>query len=77
MKPELLVGLFSNVAHVLILVKSDGRAPAVPSLSDNQKPLPSMCCPKGLPAAVLQLCTKMAGVLLQGGELGFQSLPSI
>lgn len=25
-KPELLIGLSSNVAHVLILVKSDGRA---------------------------------------------------
>lgn len=43
-------------------------------VSDNQKPLPSMCCPKGLPAAVLQLCTKLARVLLQGGELGFQCL---
>lgn len=69
-KPELLIGVFLNVAHVLILVKSDGRAPAVPSLSLTIRSL----CPPVLCQAVLQLCTRLARVLLQGGQLGFQSL---
>lgn len=73
-KPELLIGLFSNVARFNSSEKWWKSPCCSQPVSDNQKPLPSMCCPKGLPAAVLQLCTKLARVLLQGGELGFQSL---
>lgn len=51
-KPELLVGLFSNVARVLILVRSDGRAPAVPSLSLTIRSL----CPPAVPGSSQQLC---------------------
>lgn len=74
-KPELLIGLFSSVAHVLILVKSDGRAPAVPSQSLTIRRL---CPPCAVPRGSQQLCcSSVPGwhvCSYRGVELGFLSL---